>query len=294
MSGGAKDPFSAGFDHYFGLARNVWELAARALQSAGDPAAQAQGFSEALAALYGDWQPPPPPPWMQGWAQTMTAWPSVAGGWPLGMPGGMSGMPGGMPGMAAGAPGASWMPGGFDWAGSAWGDLPALGLTRERQEAARRLAALGTRMLERQQELATHWKAFWDDALRTLGDEVARRIAAGKAPGSIRELYDLWVECAEGAWARMAHGPGYLESQARLVDALSAWRAEQRNQMDAALRALDLPTRGELNSLHLRVRRLRAELRRLEKLLASGSAPAVASRPAPRRGTRARPRKART
>lgn len=269
MSGAANDPFHASFEQYFGLARGVWELATRALQSAGDPAAQARTFSEAFGGLRGDRQPPPPS-WMQGWAQAI------------------AGMPGGLPGMVGGAPGASWLPGGLAWAGP---DIPALGFTRERQEAVRRLGTLCARVIERQQELATHWRAFWEEALRALGDEAARRIAAGKPPGSIREIYDLWVECAENAWARMAHAPAYLESQARLVNAFSAWRTEQQSQMDAALRALDLPTRGELNSLHLRVRRLRAELRRLEKLLAP---PRSTARATPRRGTRARTRKVRS
>lgn len=254
MSGGATDPISAGFDLYLGLARSVWELASRASQGGGDPAAQARAFTEALAAMRSDWQPPPPS-WMQGWAQSM----------------------------AGSAPGPGWIGTGPHGPGFPLGEIPALGLTRERQEAARRLAALGARVLERQQALATHWRAFWDDALRALGDEVARRIAAGKPLGSIRGLYDLWVECAEGAWARMAHGPEYLECQARLVNALSAWRIEYRSQMDGALRALDMPTRGELNSLHLRVRRLRDELRRLEKLLA---APRAASPRTPRARTR--------
>jgi hypothetical protein len=70
----------------------------------------------------------------------------------------------------------------------------------------------------------------WDDAwpnLRRL-ERDARRLGTGEMFTSPKVLYDLWIECAEAAFSKMAHGPEYARIQGELTNTLSSLRTEQR------------------------------------------------------------------
>jgi class III poly(R)-hydroxyalkanoic acid synthase PhaE subunit len=142
-------------------------------------------------------------------------------------------------------------------------DVPALGLTRERQEALQRLQRLFTDYFEQHGALAMLWNEVIADALRRLGETMAARFQKNELPQTPRQLYDLWVECAEAAYANMAHSPRYAKAQAELGNTVAKMRIEQRALIESVSRELDLPTRSELNTVHRRLKDMKAELRRL-------------------------------
>ena len=46
------------------------------------------------------------------------------------------------------------------------------------------------------------------------------RAATGQTMNSLRELYNLWVECNEETYGRMLHSAEYSELSGRLLNAL--------------------------------------------------------------------------
>ncbi len=76
----------------------------------------------------------------------------------------------------------------------------------------------------------------------------------------MKEIYDLWVEAAEGVYAQAARGSAFVQAQAEVTNALSQLRSAQRELVEEWTKQFDLPTRAELNSVHQQLRELKAAL----------------------------------
>src|SRR6202166_4910135 len=78
---------------------------------------------------------------------------------------------------------------------------PALGPTREHQQRWQRTAEAWRRIDDARRRL----QRLWSDALSEAATAFAARIgpphAAAVSAEAVRELYDLWIECAEDAYA---------------------------------------------------------------------------------------------
>ncbi len=145
------------------------------------------------------------------------------------------------------------------------GAFPALGPSRERQESTDRLVRAWTRYQQALARFGEVLTAVSGDAVQRLANRVVRAGQGDSAPGSMRALYDLWVDSGEEAYAAAAHGPGFAKAQAELNDALMELKAEQRRQMEDWARSFDMPTRSEVNTLLKRVNTLRRRMRELEE-----------------------------
>ncbi len=129
------------------------------------------------------------------------------------------------------------------------GTIPALGLTREHQQRWQRAVTAWNRMTEAQRRL----QRLWSDALREASSTFAQRLAASKptmpdAEG-LHRLYSQWIDCAEDAYARVAHSEAFCDTLAEFINAGSAWRQALKESVEEWSKWLDLPTRHELNSL---------------------------------------------
>ncbi len=150
-------------------------------------------------------------------------------------------------------------------------DLPTLGPNREHQLRWQRTADTGRRMGDAQHRL----QLLWSDALRDAAIAFAVRVeppnphtATGSVPGveALRGLYDSWIDCAEEAYARIAHSDSFINALADFMNASSAWRKESQVSVELWAKALDLPTRSELNTLMRRVKSLEEQLRLEEQV----------------------------
>lgn len=167
--------------------------------------------------------------------------------------------------------------------GRASAEAPVLGLGREHVLRAERAARAWARLVEAHGRL----QRLWFDALR---DAAAAFTAGLPPPGqeppdaqTIDRLYDTWIECAEEAYARIAHGPAFCDALADYVNASSEWREESGATAEAWARLFDLPTRREINTLTERLRALEEEVRMLR------AAPAPKAAPRPRAKAREQP-----
>jgi polyhydroxyalkanoate synthase subunit PhaE len=170
-------------------------------------------------------------------------------------------------------------------------DFPAFGPSREHQLRWQRSAAAGRRISDAQHKL----QFLWSDALRDAAIAFAARLeppdssaAAGAVPGveALRGLYNVWIDCAEEAYARIAHSDSFSSALADFMNASSAWRKESQANIELWAKALDLPTRSELNTLMRRVNSLEEQLRLKESRDPPRTDPTPTDRPDPPRARR--------
>lgn len=149
---------------------------------------------------------------------------------------------------------------------------PAFGAGREHQLRAQRQAAAWQRLEEAQRRL----QRLWLDALRDAGEAFVARLKDHPPPAegaaAMRALYDTWIDCAEDAYSRIAHGAPFCKAFADSVNAASHWRRELQVIARHAAALPDLPTRAELNSLHQRLRSTEERLRLVEAELRAAKA----------------------
>jgi len=158
---------------------------------------------------------------------------------------------------------------------------PALGLSREYQEIAARLLELTKQFQQRYAEFAQQNTAIMQDAFHVLKK---RFDAAPLAPKSPADLYEAWIDCAEGAYAQAAHSERFARLLAELCNISSAFKVERGKLTEQIARHLDLPSRAEVDTLHRQVRDLTTALRAASAAAARpapGTASEPASRPAP-------------
>jgi hypothetical protein len=140
-------------------------------------------------------------------------------------------------------------------------DLPAFGLGREHQQRAQRAAEAARRMADAQRRLQVLWFDVLRDAAAAFVAKLEPASPSAPTPEALRTLYDTWIDCAEEAYARIAHGESFCEAQAEFVNAGSAWRAECQASVEQWAKLLDLPTRSELSALGMRLADLERALR---------------------------------
>jgi class III poly(R)-hydroxyalkanoic acid synthase PhaE subunit len=156
-------------------------------------------------------------------------------------------------------------------------EAPALGPTREQQERWQRLTAAWQRLQEAQRRL----QRLWSDVLSEAARAFALRLSSATAPltpQAMHDLYDAWVDCAEDAYARMAHGEAFGTALAETVKAAGEWRDESAASVESAAKWLDWPTRSEINSLSLRVRAIEEKLRQSNRKNEPARRPAAKKR----------------
>jgi class III poly(R)-hydroxyalkanoic acid synthase PhaE subunit len=152
-------------------------------------------------------------------------------------------------------------------------EAPALGPTREQQERWQRAAAAWRGLQEAQRRLQRLWSDTLGEAARAFASRLGAE-AAPLTPEAIHGLYDAWVDCAEEAYARMAHGETYGTALAEAVKAASEWRDESAAMIESWAKWLDWPTRSEINSLSMRVRALEEKQRESNRKNGTAARPA--------------------
>ncbi|HVY23630.1 MAG TPA: poly(R)-hydroxyalkanoic acid synthase subunit PhaE [Steroidobacteraceae bacterium] len=142
-----------------------------------------------------------------------------------------------------------------------------LGAARERQlEWQAYLKALGEYQ-HRATQLMQQFVNVLAQSLQQVPIEVERRQHSNNPVQSMRELYDLWIECGEQCFASVAREEAFVTAQAAHTNALSQLRLAERALLERWLQQYDLPTRSELNSLHQKVRSMSERIAELEARL---------------------------
>lgn len=140
---------------------------------------------------------------------------------------------------------------------------PAIGYARESQEQHQQLGRL---LLEYEKAMGEYQAGFANlgtrslDAFRTRMQEATQD---GKTINSVREVFNLWVDACEDAYAEYAMSDDYAKRYGRMVNTLMAVKRQAALLVDEWLEAMNIPTASEIATLQRRLHDTRADYQRL-------------------------------
>ena len=154
-----------------------------------------------------------------------------------------------------------------------WLQSPAFGPGREHQ-------ARWQALLRAQQDYQAHSRDYVDQIKQALEDAFTlfeQRLAEHEQPGnqltSARAMFDLWIDAAEEAYAKVALSEPFQAVYASLGNAQMRLRAAAQQEIERLTESFGLPTRTEMDAAHRKI----AELERLVRRMAAGAGAAPAS-----------------
>lgn len=138
---------------------------------------------------------------------------------------------------------------------------PAFGLNREQQMQQQSFAAA---VMESVQATA-RYQALIQQAnaqgMERMQDRLAQHAEPGRQIDSLKALYDLWVDCAEEAYAQIALSDEFRDAYGNMVNAQMRVRQLQQSKTEELCKEFGIPTRSEVSSLGERLQQLRRDLR---------------------------------
>jgi hypothetical protein len=156
-------------------------------------------------------------------------------------------------------------------AAGAFGPLPlgpsAAGVGGDTQ----RTFELWARLAQLQAQLAGYWSEIANAAAQRFVARLGSADAVPASPEQALKLYELWVDCAEEAYAATVHREDFARLQSELANTSAALLVEQRRHAEALVRAFGLPTRNEVDALYGQLKELRRQLSELGARSASAT-----------------------
>jgi len=135
--------------------------------------------------------------------------------------------------------------------------VPGFGPDRETQAQMQE----GIKRLYDYQQVSSEYQAQMSkvgiEALEAMRQRILEMAEQGKEIKSLREIYDLWVDCNEKAYAELVYTDEYSELYGRLTNALLAVKQHQGKVMDKLLAKLNMPTRQGMNTVLKRVQEMK-------------------------------------
>jgi len=135
--------------------------------------------------------------------------------------------------------------------------VPGLGPDREAQAQMQK----GIKLLGEYQQASSEYQTVMNkvgvEALEAMRLRILEMSEQGKELNSLRDIYDLWVDCNEKAYAELVYTDEYSELYGRLTNALLAVKQHQGKVMDKLLAKLNMPTRQGMNTVLKRVQEMK-------------------------------------
>ncbi len=139
--------------------------------------------------------------------------------------------------------------------------MPKFGLLQGQPQATERLMATTLRWQHASSRMSEMLSNAATSAVEDLFAALSGSPESGSVVTTLRQLHDLWVECGERAYAKIAHSDDFAAAQAELLSAMVELRFEQRRVIEEWARAFNLPTRAEIDAIHKRLHELGRALR---------------------------------
>ena len=145
--------------------------------------------------------------------------------------------------------------------------IPAVGYMREWQEQTQGGVRLTMDYQQALQEYVHAHGRLGVDALERLAAKIIERAEQGREINTLREVYDLWVDCGEEAYSALVFTEEYADIYARLVNALMALKHHNQTAVDNVAESLNLPTHQGITTLQRRQQEFRREIAGFRSLL---------------------------
>ena len=142
------------------------------------------------------------------------------------------------------------------------------------QQYAQRWSALAAECAKAHRAVLAMLDKIHNDALDLLGETLIKAGAAG-APDTLRDVYDLWVDCAETVYAQAAQSAAWPNLNADMAHALMRLQRHEDTLRDAWLHAHRLPGRRDWDTVIKRLHGARRDVRALQDALGDVDAPAL-------------------
>ena len=145
--------------------------------------------------------------------------------------------------------------------------MPAVGYMREWQERTQGSMRLTMDYQEVLQEYSQAHGRLGVDALERLAAKIIERAEQGQEINTLREVYDLWVDCGEEAYSAFVFTEEYADIYTRLVNAQMALKHHNQTAVDEVAGSLNLPTHQGITTVQRRQQELRREIAGFRSLL---------------------------
>jgi hypothetical protein len=96
-----------------------------------------------------------------------------------------------------------------------------------------------------------------DSSLDRLQSRLIERGEAHQPLTTLRDLYNLWVDCADEAYLEMIRGEEYSQAQGRMINTLMRARHHDQDMFSDILAALRIPNHGEFDAIRTRLVEIR-------------------------------------
>ena len=135
--------------------------------------------------------------------------------------------------------------------------VPGLGPDREAQAEMQK----AIKQINEYQQLACEFQTQISkagvEALEAMRSRILEMAEQGDEINSLHEIYDLWVDCNEKAYAELVYTDEYSELYGRLTNAQLAVKQHQGKVVDKLLAKLNIPTRQGMNTVLQRVQEMK-------------------------------------
>jgi class III poly(R)-hydroxyalkanoic acid synthase PhaE subunit len=145
---------------------------------------------------------------------------------------------------------------------------PTLGLTREMELKMREGFTLWQAYREADYNYQMQLVDAWIKTFEQLQKVMVRLSEKGDAVTSLEELGTLFIDAAETGFGDVLASEPFFEAQGDLVNSTMRFRIYQREVMEMVMKAVDMPTRSEVDAAHKTNYLLRKDVKALKKQLA--------------------------
>ncbi len=167
--------------------------------------------------------------------------------------------------------------------GGDWLNAPAFGPAREHQARWQALLKIQQEYQARAEAYVDTIRSVLDDAFKRFESKLAEHEVPGSQLTSAGEMFDLWIDAAEEAYAKVALSEDFQRIYGELANAQMRLRAASQSELERACDAMGVPTRTEMDAAHRRIAELERQVRRLIAATEQANAPAqsaAAAKPA--------------
>jgi len=145
--------------------------------------------------------------------------------------------------------------------------MPPVGPNPDVQHKWKEWALLGLKFQDAMEVYMSHIGKVGPAALDKLKDRLLKMAEKGEKIETVKDLFGVWVDAADGAFADMTNTKEYRDANANMVHALMRLKIQGQTIMDDRMESMNLPSRRELNTTHRRVIELKRRFRQLEDRL---------------------------
>ncbi|MEN8131338.1 MAG: poly(R)-hydroxyalkanoic acid synthase subunit PhaE [Pseudomonadota bacterium] len=150
-------------------------------------------------------------------------------------------------------------------------ELPSIGQSREQNAKMLRAFDAFIDLRKVDAKYRSTLAAAMADAVKRVMEKLAGLAEEGKSITSVRGLNRLWLDTADEVFTEMYASAEYTELQKDLSSAGLRYKIEARKVVEMVLKALDIPTRSELDDAYRTLYELRKEVKELKRTLRSTS-----------------------